>query len=80
MSSTSNTTSNKNNNIIEQLSKAHRRTLFESTTTKGMGPNSSSEQDNVDAFYKVLWPVLEKDGGWSLVRSFVFAVTFVGLV
>ncbi|KAK1732349.1 hypothetical protein QTG54_016979 [Skeletonema marinoi] len=58
-----------NNNEAEQ-----RKQLFESTTTSGMGGSgdtttSNNEQRNVDAFYQVVWPVLEKEGGWTLVKG-----------
>mmetsp|Transcript_32399 Transcript_32399/g.48312 ORF Transcript_32399/g.48312 Transcript_32399/m.48312 type:complete len:614 (-) Transcript_32399:34-1875(-) len=30
---------------------------------------SNNEQRNIDAFYQVVWPVLEKEGGWTLVKG-----------
>ena len=70
-----------NNNEAEQ-----RKQLFESTTTSGMGGSGdttdNNEQRNVDAFYQVVWPVLEKEGGWTLVRFYcsIFLVVCVELV
>ena len=44
-------------------------------TTSGMAEGSASGPDtkdtkerNVTAFYNVVWPILEKEGGWTLVR------------
>ena len=44
-------------------------------TTSGMkgsasGPDTkdTKKERNVTAFYNVVWPILEKEGGWTLVR------------
>ena len=46
---------------------------LEASTTSGMegeGSSSSSEtkERNVTAFHQIVWPILEKEGGWTLVR------------
>jgi len=43
---------------------------------------SNNEQRNVDAFYQVVWPFLEKEGGWTLVRFYciIFLVVCEELV
>ncbi len=61
-----------------------KKQLFESATTSGMGGGSdenntdtASTKKNVDAFYQVMWPVLEKEGGWTLVRLFIHDVYYL---
>ena len=49
-------------------------------TTFGMEGSLSNALDtkerNVSAFYNVVWPILEKEGGWTLVR-FCFVFVYV---
>ena len=46
-------------------------------TTSGMkGSDKDTKERNVSAFYKVVWPILEKEGGWTLVR-FCFIFVYV---
>lgn len=59
---------------VENTEQKKKKQLFESATTSGMGGGSEDDTDttdttkkNVDAFYQVLWPVLEKEGGWTMV-------------
>ncbi len=68
-----NTSSNDEEQKKKMMKQNNNKQLFDSTTTSGMGGGSSNNDDNstkrnVDAFYQVLWPVLEKEGGWTLVR------------
>ena len=56
-------------------------------TTSGMAEGSASGPDtkdtkerNVTAFYNVVWPILEKEGGWTLVRILIFCFIIVCLV
>ncbi len=42
-------------------------------TTSGMegsDKDKDTKERNVTAFYNVVWPILEKEGGWTLVRCF----------
>mmetsp|Transcript_21193 Transcript_21193/g.33296 ORF Transcript_21193/g.33296 Transcript_21193/m.33296 type:complete len:669 (-) Transcript_21193:52-2058(-) len=74
-----NTSSNEEEQKKMMMKQNNNKQLFESTTTSGMGGGSSNNDDttttdnstkrNIDAFYQVLWPVLEKEGGWTLVKG-----------
>ena len=44
--------------------------LHTTTGMEGSGSdnNTDTKERNVTAFYNVVWPILEKEGGWTLVR------------
>jgi len=68
-----------NNNNINEPTSTTKQQLLESSTISGMegkggGSSSSSssldiKERNVTAFYQVVWPLLEKEGGWTLVKG-----------
>ncbi len=53
-------------NNLDNTTFTTRKQRLESITTSGM----NGEQRTIDAFYEVMWPILEKEGGWTLVRSY----------
>lgn len=56
--------SNKNNNTNSTMTTTTtRKQRLEAMSTIGM-----KGQRTIDAFYDVMWPILEKEGGWTLVR------------
>ena len=36
--------------------------------SEGSDKDKDTKERNVSAFYNVVWPILEKEGGWTLVR------------
>jgi hypothetical protein len=56
--------SNNNNNTNSTMTTTTtRKQRLEAMSTIGM-----KGQRTIDAFYDVMWPILEKEGGWTLVR------------